>query len=82
MVYLLIGTVFGFALAWALRGRLDRRTNGTAGDIHAATSDGASGNDSAITKAVETNEAAGNAIEGIQNLIHSVRRSNSGDSSL
>ena len=82
MVYLFTGVVFGFALAWALRGHLDRRTNGTAGDIHQTPSDGTSANDTAITAAVETNEAAGNAINGIQNLINGVRRSNSGDSSL
>lgn len=79
MVYLLIGAVFGFALAWTLRGHLDRRTNGTAGDIYQTTSDGTSANDAAITAAVETNEATGNAIEGIQNLINSVRKRNSGD---
>lgn len=82
MVYLLIGTVFGFALAWALRGRLDRRTNGSTGDVCSATSGGAGDNDATIAEAVETNEAAGNAIEGIQNLINGVRRSNSRDSSL
>lgn len=79
MVYLLIGTIFGFALAWAFRGHLDRRANGTAGDIRATASGGTSANDTAITAAVETNEAAGNAINGIQNLINSVRKCNSGD---
>ena len=79
MVYLLIGTIFGFALAWALRGHLDRRTNGAARDIRETASGGTPANDTATTAVVETNEAAGNTIDGIQNLINSVRKCNSGD---
>ena len=74
---LIIGIGLGGTFAWLLRDGLDRRRNAGAGDLRSGTSGGTSADNTPIARAEQANAKAGDAIEGIQNLMSRVREHNS-----